>query len=216
MLWQRCGNVVSDLTKLNGVTTLPQRWALAGIPPCWQDVCYSLPHLNLLVLTQSVCEFHIICHLLSWASGGGVIRGISHVHNMGVSHFQADTGWKTTQSIILDFYCAGQLKNKWHAWLGKHCWNWCKLAETSLIWWHLVYGTYWCNFRGNIWDLDEMKLFFIHLNNARWTFAVYVFMSSLQSLSPLFFNHHQHQCSFLFICIGGSLLFVFSCEMYKL
>ena len=31
-LWQCCSNVVSDLTKLNVLTTLPQCWALAGSP----------------------------------------------------------------------------------------------------------------------------------------------------------------------------------------
>ena len=31
MLWQHFGNIVSNLTKFNVVTTLPQHWALARL-----------------------------------------------------------------------------------------------------------------------------------------------------------------------------------------
>ena len=42
---------------------------------------------NNLEMTPGVCEFHILCHLLSWASGRAT-NILSRVHNMNVSQRQ--------------------------------------------------------------------------------------------------------------------------------
>ena len=52
-------------------------------------------------MTLCVCEFHITCRLLSWASGWGDAKSQSRFHNMSVSHSHDDGTINSTQSIIL-------------------------------------------------------------------------------------------------------------------
>ena len=60
-------------------------------------ICHHIIRID----TLSVGEFHITCHILSWASRGAA-NSLSHVHNMDNSHSQcqADGMINPTQSII--------------------------------------------------------------------------------------------------------------------
>ena len=63
MLSQRCSNIVSDITKLNVVTVLPQRWALAGLllyHICYFTLLLFLWHIQVLSHTNI---FHRKCNI---------------------------------------------------------------------------------------------------------------------------------------------------------
>ena len=77
-----------SILKTTGITMMYKHFLNVGIFWCHRDI--HKPHsVDLLAYnlagTSRVCEFHITCQLLCYASGGDT-NSLSHVLHMGVSH----------------------------------------------------------------------------------------------------------------------------------